>query len=415
MASYASNHSSASLNRTPRASFPSEPSSIDSALGHDCQQSVVCPPPLARKESQQTFQTFLTYASTITADLADEDDDGEILPANRPAMFLPDNLVAASPKDFAELFPSARRLLIKHDDTTIDGNMNLRVDTSVKTTSGQLKDMTLFHLRMHDLKRREFSIRRYCRDSGREVCHSSRKPEQPPAKKVKSSSAFSSALRKLGSNPRSPRTNSSGLSRQDSGYSSLDGNNNDLSEKGSVTSSDDSNLPLSNDLSLEFSNYARFRLGFNGAREDRRYNFEYYGLGYSWERVVEPAPTADGIATSYYLQRLWDKAILAQITPMELTADEARTESRKGGWVPPSVLCMTDKSVADGPADVADVVVVTGLMALTDDTIRRRFESQPELQQQQQQQGVQYPHVRSGPQSPRKDSRWSFASKLSCL
>lgn len=411
MASYISNNSSACLNRTPRASFPSEPSSIDSALGPDCQPSDVCPPPLARRESQQTCQTFLTYASTITADLPDENEEDEILPANRPAMFLPDNLVAASPKDFAELFPSARKLLIKHDDTTIDGNMNLRIDTSVKTTSGQLKDMTLFHLRMHDLKRRDFSVRRYCRDSGREVCHSSRKPEQPQAKKERSSGTFSSALRKLGSGPRSPRTNSNGLRRQDSGYSSMDGNNNDLSEKGSVTSSDDSNLPLSNDLSLEFSNYARFRLAF-GARDERRYNFEYYGLGYSWERVVEPTPTADGVATSYYLQRLWDKVILAQITPMELTAEEARVESRKGGWIPPSVLCMTDRSVADGPADVADVVVVTGLMALTDDTIRRRFEAQPELQEKQ---GVQHPHVRSGPQSLRKDSRWSFASKLSCL
>jgi hypothetical protein len=95
---------------------------------------------------------------------------------------------------------------------------------------------------------------------------------------------------------------------------------------------------------------------------------------------------------------------------MELTIDEARTESRKGGWVPPSVLCMTDRSVANGPADVADVVVVTGLMALMDDTIRRRFEAHPKLQKE-----VQHPHVRSGPQSPRKDSRWSFASKLSCL
>jgi hypothetical protein len=406
MASYLSNRT-----RTPQASLPSDPSPIDSALGRDCHTADVCAPHLARRESQQTFQTFLTYASTVTADLPDDDED-EIMPSNRPAMFLPDNLVAASPKDFAELFPSARKLLIKHDDTTIDGNMNLRIDTSVKTISGQLKDMTLFHLRMHDLKRREFSIRRYCRDSGREVCHSSRKPEQPACPKAKSSGTFSSAFRKLGSSPRSPRTHSDGLRRQDSGYSSLDGNNNDLSEKGSVTSSDDPSLPLSNDLSLEFSNYARFRLGFNGARDDKRYNFEYYGLGYAWERVVEPAPTAEGVATSYYLQRLWDRVILAQITPMELTADEARTEARKGGWVPPSVLCLTDRSVADGPADVADVVVVTGLMALTDDTIRRRFEAQPEIQRQQ---GPQQPHVRSGPQSLRKDSMWSFASKLSCL
>ncbi|KFZ17136.1 hypothetical protein V502_04738, partial [Pseudogymnoascus sp. VKM F-4520 (FW-2644)] len=39
-------------------------------------------------------------------------------------------------------------------------------DSALKTS------MQLFHLRMHDIPTRAFSLRRYCRDSGREVCHS---------------------------------------------------------------------------------------------------------------------------------------------------------------------------------------------------------------------------------------------------
>lgn len=39
--------------------------------------------------------------------------------------------VAATPSDFSELFPSHRRLAVRHDDATIDGNMNLRVETEV--------------------------------------------------------------------------------------------------------------------------------------------------------------------------------------------------------------------------------------------------------------------------------------------
>jgi hypothetical protein len=41
------------------------------------------------------------------------------------------NVIAATPSDFSELFPSHRRLQIRHDDSTLDGNMNLRVDTEV--------------------------------------------------------------------------------------------------------------------------------------------------------------------------------------------------------------------------------------------------------------------------------------------
>ncbi|MBE7181245.1 MAG: hypothetical protein INR71_08560, partial [Terriglobus roseus] len=43
----------------------------------------------------------------------------------------PTPIYPATPSDFAELFPSSRELLIRHDDTTVDGNMNLRVDADV--------------------------------------------------------------------------------------------------------------------------------------------------------------------------------------------------------------------------------------------------------------------------------------------
>jgi len=417
--SSASNHSSRNLARTPRASFPSEQTSVDSAHGSDCQAAddddrlFLAP----RRESQHTFAT---YASTITADMqGDEFAEDGIVAAERPLTITPGHLVAASPKDFAELFPSSRRLLIRHDDTTIDGNMNLRIDTNVKTTSGQLKDMTLFHLRMHDLKKRDFSVRRYCRDSGREVCHSTRKPQEvatPPSKRSKTSGTFSSAFRKLGSSPLSPRANTDGLSRQDSGYSSFESSDNARKTLSNPETSPAVSAPLSNDLSLEFSNYARFRLGLSGGssfssspNDSRHYTFEYYGLAYMWERVIETTFTT-GEETSFVLTRLWDKAVLAHIAPIQLSPEDARTEAYKGGWVSPSTMWLCDRSVTMGPADVADVVVVTGLMAMVDDTIRKRFESQPMVQQGQQERQ----RTTSLKTSPRRTFS-AFSSRLSCI
>lgn len=395
MASYSSNHSSRSA--TPRASFPSEPTSTDSALGSDCLPEAECPYGTATRTSQHTFATA-TYASTISEDMDVAELEDEILPAERPAVSA--NVVPSSPKDFAELFPSPRRMLIRHDDTTIDGNMNLRIDTPVKTTHGHLKDMTLFHLRMHDLKRRDFSLRRYCRDSGREVCHTSRKPETAPDKKqVKSPrGSFMRGLRSA-----SNRTNSDSLRRSDSGYES-EGEMTEVNRKSTVVppSPGASSAPLSNDICLEFSNYARFKLTY-GTRDDKLYNFEYYGLAYAWEKI--PEMTLDGVQIRYTLVRLWDRTAVAHIAPMPLNEDESRMEVEKGGWIPPCTMWIADKSVAMGPGDVADVVVVTGLVALADDTIRRRFEGHPVFKKQQ---SLQQFGLRKAPSK----SLWS---KLSCM
>jgi hypothetical protein len=82
------------------------------------------------------------------------------------------NARPSSPQEFAKLFPSLNRLSIRHDEFTPDGNMSLRIDTVV--TGRRRTAIQLFHLRMYDLAKREFSLRRYCRDSGREVCNSKR-------------------------------------------------------------------------------------------------------------------------------------------------------------------------------------------------------------------------------------------------
>ncbi len=103
--------------------------------------------------------------------------------------------MASTPRNFATYFPSADRVTICHDDSTLDGNMNLRLDTTIHTQSGERRQLTLFHLRMRDLKTRDFSLRRYCRDSGREVCHSKRRVQPLSEQGIKG--YFSNALASL--------------------------------------------------------------------------------------------------------------------------------------------------------------------------------------------------------------------------
>ncbi|UNI16634.1 hypothetical protein JDV02_003056 [Purpureocillium takamizusanense] len=118
-----------------------------------------------------------------------------VLPPYRTLAPFDPSLRPSDPVTFARLFPSLDRLAIRHDDATADGNMNLRVETVVAPFGGASSSSSpvasagpvllgarrrpaatvqLFHLRMHDLARRDFSLRRYCRDSGREVCFSKR-------------------------------------------------------------------------------------------------------------------------------------------------------------------------------------------------------------------------------------------------
>ena len=296
-----------------------------------------------------------TYASTEPSE-ADFNEDEPIY--EEPPEYHYENptptVYASTPPQFADYFPSTKRLRICHDDT-IDGNMNLRIDTDMQTSSGRRVDLTLFHLRMHDLKNRQFSLRRYCRDSGREVCHSSRKyaklaSERRPGLQRSVSNAFASLMSK--SDGRTATKTS--LKRNDSGYESMsEDEDDDTLPRESPRLNSTGSLPMpTNTTKVEFSNYAHVDLKRRGAKSSKRYEFEYWGTSYAWRRVVKKHGPMKVI--SYHLYNLQASTPVAHIVPIPMTPAEAFDEERKGGWVPPSSLWISDERILSGLTDVAE-------------------------------------------------------------
>lgn len=264
------------------------------------------------------------------------------------------NLRPSNPSDFADYFPTMKRLHICHDDTTSDGNMNLRVDVEERKEKIQL-----FHLRMQDLKKRDFSLRRYERASGREVCKSNRKYQDPPASKRPAtlSRSVSNAFATF-KKPDFKRTNSAlstqsskshkGPKRQDSGYaSSEDGDDFETFMKKSKAIK----VPT-NTTKLEFSNYAQVEVKRRGTKSSKRYEFEYWGHHYTWKRVVKIDGT--GKEVSFHLYKGDLGPAVARIVPDLRDAAQVKIEARNGGWVPPCSMWIHDQSVLEALTDVAE-------------------------------------------------------------
>ncbi|CAK7222517.1 hypothetical protein SBRCBS47491_004891 [Sporothrix bragantina] len=347
----------------------------------------------------------------------------------------------STPQEFAQLFPSLDRMSVRHDEFTTDGNMNLRVDVAVPVGSRRLlTSYQLFHLRMYDLTKREFSLRRYSRDSGREVCNSKLHFIDPTDKKHKvgrisrkssedsnlrhrgrsSTTSNSSgspaktntadfrpalqrsmttALRSLsamaskpvfrrshtaGSSDRRPSTSHSPYSGHD------DSNYTTSSSRPSLSSSTPSlfgrekarsvHFPPppkpTNTIKLEFSNYARVDLERRGGQsnnghDNTRYDYEWWGHKYTWKRSMEKHLNV----VSYHLLRddNGDQPI-AHIVPEMRSPNQIDADELAGGWIPPCHMWIADPSVLTAETDVADVIVSTGLIALTDDCIRTRWQ-----------------------------------------
>lgn len=269
------------------------------------------------------------------------------------------NVRPSTPSDFAEYFPSSRRLHICHDDTAYDGNMNLRVETE----DSKLKEVVqLFHLRLHDLKKREFSLRRYERSSGREVCHTSRQISKPVVEKrpglTRSMSSAFASIRKpdlkrsnTGVSAHSTKSVKS-LKRQDSGYgSSTDGFDDEV--ESFMGEKKDSSLQLpTNTTKIEFSNYARVEVKRRGAKSSKRYEFEYWGHAYTWKRVTEK--DGSGKAVSYHLFKGDASQAVAHIVPEMRSPRQMYADEAAGGWVPPCSMWISDKSVLEALTDVAE-------------------------------------------------------------
>ena len=247
--------------------------------------------------------------------------------------------LASSPSEFADYFPSTRKMSIKHDDSTLDGNMNLRVDTLAQLSDGTQADLTLFHLRMHGLKTREFSLRRHCRDSGREICHSTRKYQKPSIIRrptlQKSMSNAISGLRPKSADGKSTRPS---LKTQESEYDSLDERRMQASSSPRLSPQTSSIPRPTNTTLLDFSNYSHVEVKRRGARASKRYEFQYWGTSYAWKRVA--TTSGDYKEISYHLMDTKTSASIAHIVPVPLSRSEAQEEEAKGGYVFPPHLAL---------------------------------------------------------------------------
>lgn len=288
-----------------------------------------------------------TYASTTRSVTEVEQEDPLYEVDDRQEGF-PSDVYASTPSSFASLFPSSRRLLIRHDDATIDGNMNLRVDTVAHNRAGYQQDVILFHLRMYDLFSRKFSFRRYCRDSGREVCHSARKEassghDRGPMFRRSLSSVLASL--RPGSSGGTSGLQPGDIKRQDSGFENIGPSEENL-EHGERAPA------LVDTILLEFSNYAHVELRRRGPGTAKRYEYEYWSTKYQWRR--EFRKEGDLREVSYYLVDTRTSKTIAHMVPAILTPVEAVEEESKGGWVPPCSLWISDPSVYERMPDVAE-------------------------------------------------------------
>ncbi|KAF7718120.1 Uncharacterized protein PECH_002458 [Penicillium ucsense] len=340
-------------------------------------------------------QSVSTYASSTPSQNHDIPEEPLFEVEDRDERF-PSDALASTPSSFGSLFPSTRRLLIRHDDATIDGNMNLRVDTVVPCRDGYQQDVILFHLRMYDLFSRKFSFRRYCRDSGREVCHSTRKETQSahdrrPVFRRSLSSMFASL--RPGSSHSSHHNGCTQTNerpkRRDSGYGSdmkhdpkshaadsakADPSSCLSSSSPSSSSHHTQDRNLTDIILLEFSNYAHVEVKRRGGTGANRYEYEYWSTRYQWR--CGSRREGDLREFSYHLIDTKTSKTIAHLVPDILTPIEAMEEERKGGWVPPSSLWISDPTVYGRMPDIADAIVATGLITLVDDCIRRRWHRQ---------------------------------------
>lgn len=297
------------------------------------------------RQEQDPRDSVSTYASTIASaeELPDEPDYH--VTDRKPDIF-PSKAIASNPSLFAQLFPSSRRLLIRHDDTTLDGNMNLRVDTLVPYNDGYQQNITLFHLRMHDLYSRRFSFRRYGRDSGREVCHSIRKPAQtldmPPLLKQPLDTML--ATLRPGSSGSIASINAP--KRRNTGHSD------DGLHGGRQSTSSPRRVARGDTIFLEFSNYAHVELKRRGAAPAKRYDYEYFSAKYQWKR--ECRKDGDLREVSFHLVNTQTSQSVAHIVPEILTPVEALDEKSKGGWIRPSSLWLSNPSDWDSMPDIAE-------------------------------------------------------------
>ncbi|KAI1436305.1 hypothetical protein GGR50DRAFT_239521 [Xylaria sp. CBS 124048] len=387
-------HDTTSTEDTTRRSFDScdsvstDPSSLyDSPLASTKAPSSRSPHALSKcyneelcsNSSVETYSSEASYDEDEDEELDDCVDYPKIPPLPEYRHEIEDiNVRASTPEDFATLFPSMNKLIIRHDDLTDDGNMNLRVDTIV--SGRRKKTVQLFHLRMRDLNKRDFSLRRYCRDSGREVCNSKRKyADSTETRHPKLPKSVSKAVKTLTCRPILRRSSTSGSlfshakTRQGTSHSTTptdDENPHSFENPFVHEQKPKARLIPTNVIKLEFSNYARVDVRRRGHKV-KKYEFEWWQHKYTWKRVTDKLTGT----ISFHLFCDNNSTPVAHMIPETRTPNQILSDEKAGGWIPPYHMWINDQNLIDAQTDVADVVVSTGLMALVDDCIKDRIKT----------------------------------------
>lgn len=306
-----------------------------------------------------------------------------------------DEAIPTTPSNFADYFPQTSTLKIAHDTTNdYDGDMNLVISTDEyvdkKRNVHRVPPVQLYHLRMNDLATRKFSLRRYCRESGREVCETYTTAASRPALSRTMSNALASMKRTPSwSSSKSGRsTKSMPLKRQDSGCV-IDDMDYESGPDDEIV--DDEYFPEveeagkvdapTNITKMLFTNLAQVYVKRKGQKANKHWNFEYWGKVYEWRRIVESSGDQETFKYCLYRQGEEDeRKIIATIKPdTEVSEYQRRQEQRIGAWVPASTFKIHDLKALgreDARADLADVIVASGVIALTDDCIRRLLKAQ---------------------------------------
>lgn len=367
-------HSESNTRTRDRSSYTtSSPNSIPSLeRSHD---STCSPTESEIFDYQKT--SVNTYCTTVASGEDYEDEYGHYDYYDYEYKAPRSEAIPASPAEFAQLFPSSRKFQIKHDDASVDGDMNIRVDTEIKDKHSS-KHITLFHLRMYDLLKREFSLRRYGRDCGREVAHTHQKVEKVVSpKRPGLQRSVSRALQSFRGKPEQEKQMT--LNRQDSGYgSSLDDEDEEGASEMPKPRDDSEETRSSTAITLEFSNYAHVQVNRKGTKGSRKYDFEYWGKNYSWKRMIRKHPATGEDEISYSLLNNGSGNIVASIIP-----DPAHSIDEESGEFVPACTFQFKDSPQDPiqcSADVADVIMATGLMTLVDDCIKRKYRTKKVVQ-----------------------------------
>jgi hypothetical protein len=318
--------------------------------------------PVTSQYARSSVGTYSSYASREELDGSDMDDPIEFseippLPVYRHQIE-EINVRPSTPEEFAALFPSLNRLSIRHDDFTPDGNMNLRVDTVVP--SRRRRTIQLFHLRMYDLNKRDFSLRRYCRDSGREICNSKRKyVETSSASRPILQRPMSNAIKTLAGRPQLKRTSTAGSmfssrSIPSAGYSAAEADDEFTDGFGHAKPLDKKtkSRPMpTNTIKLEFSNYARVDIQRQGSTGSKRYDFDWWGHKYSWKRFIDKIT---GVVSFHLMKDGNANAPVAHIVPETRAPNQVAADEEAGGWVPPCHMWISDQSLIDAMTDVTE-------------------------------------------------------------